>query len=189
MADAEKQLQGFIAKYSPDIAQTARKVRADLRQRMVGTIEMVYDNYNALVMAYSSTGKVGDVICSIALYPRWVSLFFMHGAKLKDPKKLLKGSGSTIRHIVLDDGIKTLNKVAVRDLLARAYYAQERMPVGRDAPETVIKSISAKQRPRRPDEPDRSKTPRAQPRSRRTPAAGRAPAARRTRAPRARTGR
>jgi len=189
MATAEQQLQGFIAKYSPEIAATAKKVRQDLRQRMVGTLEMVYDNYNALVMAYSSTGKVSDVICSIALYPRWVSLFFMQGAKLKDPKKLLKGSGTTIRHIVLEDGVKTLNKVAVRDLLARAYYAQERMPVGRDAPKTVIKSISAKQRPRRPDETDRSKTPRAQPRSTKTRAAGRAQAARRTRAPRARIAR
>src|SRR4249919_1542516 len=71
MATAEQQLQGFIAKYSREIAATAKHVRADLRQRMVGTIEMVYDNYNALVMAYSSTGKVSDVICSIALYPRW----------------------------------------------------------------------------------------------------------------------
>lgn len=150
MADAEKQLQRFIAKYSPDIARKAKQVREKLRRRLLGTTELVYDNYNALVMAFSSTTTVGDVICSIALYPRWITLFFMHGAKLRDPHKLLKGSGTKIRHIVLEDGVKTFDKPEVRVLLEQAWHAAPRLPVGKKPPVTVIKSVSAKQRPRRP---------------------------------------
>ena len=149
MADAEKQLQRFIAKYSPDIARTAKQVREKLRRRMAGTLELVYDNYNALVMAYSPTPKLNDVICSIALYPRWVTLFFMHGAKLRDPHKVLKGSGSKVRHVVLEDGVKTLDQREVRELFEEAWQIAPTLPVGKRPPQTIIKSISAKQRPRR----------------------------------------
>lgn len=189
MADAEKQLQQFIAKYTPEIAGIAKGALAKMRKRFVGTQELVYDNYNALAIAYSPTGKVGDVICSIALYPRWVSLFFMQGTKLPDPTKRLKGSGAGIRHVVLEAGPATLDERDVKKLLDAAFDIAVVAPAGKAPPVTVIKSISAKQRPRRPDETDRPRTPRAQPRSTRTRAAGRARAARRTRAPRARTGR
>jgi len=149
MASVEKQVQQFIAKYAPEVARNATQVRAKLRKRMVGTQELVYDNYNALAIAYSPTGKVGDVICSIALYPRWVSLFFMQGAKLSDPRKLLRGSGKTIRHIVLEDGVKTFDSLGVRELVKRACDAATVVPTGKKPPVTVIKSVSAKQRPRR----------------------------------------
>jgi len=189
MAGAEKQLQQFIAKYTPEVASIARGALAKMRKRFAGTQELVYDNYNALAIAYSPTGKVGDVICSIALYPRWVSLFFMLGTKLPDPTKRLKGSGAGIRHVVLEDGPATLDDRDVKKLIDAAFDVAIVAPASKAAPVTVIKSISVKQRPRRPAGTDRSKTPRARPRSNRTLAAGRARAARQTRAPRARTAR
>jgi len=39
---------------------------------------MVYDNYNALVIAFSPNERPSDAIFSIALYPHWVNLFFLH---------------------------------------------------------------------------------------------------------------
>ena len=44
-----------------------------------------------------------EAVFSIAVSPRWVSLFFLQsGTKLSDPKGLLKGSGTKVRHIVLE---------------------------------------------------------------------------------------
>jgi hypothetical protein len=183
------QLAQFIAKYSPEVARVAKAALVTLRKRFVGTQELVYDNYNALAIGWSPTGKVSHVICSIALYPRWVSLFFMQGTLLPDPTKRLEGGGKGIRHVVLENGAATLAEADVKKLLAAAIDRAIVAPIGTAPPVTIIKSISAKQRPRRPDGPDRSKTRSAPPRSSRTPAAGRASAARRTRAPRARTGR
>ena len=176
---AAKQLDGFIDRYTPDVARVARGALGKLRKRFVGTQELVYDNYNALAIAWSPTGKVGDVICSIALYPRWVSLFFMRGTQLPDPGKRLKGGGKGIRHVVLENGPATIDEPDVKKLLDAALAAATVAPVGKAPPVLVIKSISPNQRPRQPaDEPDRSKTRPARPRSTRTRSGGRARAAR-----------
>jgi hypothetical protein len=88
------------------------------------------------------------VIFSIAVYPRWVSLFFYYGAKLKDPKKLLKGSGSQVRYIVFDTPTLLANP-DVNALMNQAL-ANAKVPLDpKQKSRTVIKSIAAKQRPRR----------------------------------------
>jgi len=111
--------------------------------------ELVYDNYNALAIALSPTESVKDIVLSIAVYPRWVSLFLMGGPKLPDPEKRLRGSGTTVRHIVLD-GAATLDEPAVRALIAAAV-KRARAPFTRTAKRrVVIKSVSPEQRPRRP---------------------------------------
>jgi len=141
-------LAGFIAKFSPAVAKVARAALPKLRKTFHGTQELVYDNYNALAIGWSPTGRASDVICSIALYPRWVSLFFLHGAKLPDPSERLRGSGSRVRHVVLEAGAKTLDEPAIRTLLRQAIARAPAQPVGRAAPVTVVKSIAKKQRPR-----------------------------------------
>src|SRR5262245_30935320 len=98
----EEQLADFIAKYTPEIGALARAALTKMRARLPGAIELVYDNYNALAIGFSPTERTSDVIFSIALYPRWVSLFFFPGVDLPDPQKLLKGGGKTVRHIILE---------------------------------------------------------------------------------------
>ena len=145
----ERQLASFIAKYTPEIGALAQAALAKLRARLPGAIELVYDNYNALAIGFGPTERASDAIFSIALYPRWVSLFFLHGADLPDPQKLLKGSGKVARHIVLKDA-DVLDKPAVRTLLAQALKRAAKPLDGASTGRIVIKSISAKQRPRRP---------------------------------------
>jgi len=145
----EKQLAIFVARYAPDIAALARAALGKMRARLPGAIELVYDNYNALAIAFGPTERTADVICSITLYPRWVSLFFRYGAKLPDPEKLLTGSGTSVRHIVLA-AATDLDKPAVRALIAHAV-ANAARPLDRtQRRRIVVKSIAAKQRPRRP---------------------------------------
>lgn len=100
-ATPARQLATFLAKSSPAVAAFARAALRQLRRRLPGAIELVYDNYNALAIGFGPSEKASAVICSIAVYPRWVTLFFLHGAHLPDPKRLLRGEGSRVRHIRL----------------------------------------------------------------------------------------
>src|SRR4051794_8310361 len=118
-ASPEKQLTDFLGKYTPALAAKARRVLAAMRKRLPASHRIVYDNYNALVVGFGPTDRAGDAVFSIALYPRWVTLFFLRGAGLHDPRRLLKGSGKVVRHIVLADAAD-LDEPAVRDLMARA---------------------------------------------------------------------
>ena len=86
---------------------------------MPTAVELVYDNYNALTIGFGPSERASEVIVSLALYPRWVSLFFLQGAKLSDPEELLGGSGKQVRHIVLGQS-NDLDKPAVEALLAEA---------------------------------------------------------------------
>jgi hypothetical protein len=85
----EAQLDGFIAKYSPDVAAVARAALIRMRRILPGAIELVYDNYNALAVAFGPSERASEAVVSIALYPRWVSLFFLQdGPRLPDPEGL-----------------------------------------------------------------------------------------------------
>lgn len=146
---AETRLEGFIAKYSDATAGQARAAIAAMRARLPGAVILVYDNYNALAVGFGATDKQSGLIFSIAVYPRWVSLFFARGVELDDPHGMLKGEGSRVRHIVLD-GAGTLDDPRVRVLMDQAL-AMADPPLDPGQPtRLIIQSVSAKQRPRRP---------------------------------------
>lgn len=147
-ASAEARLATMMKEYDPAIARQARAALATLRKRIKGARELVYDNYNALVIGFVPTDRPSDVVLSIALYPRWVTMFFMHGARLPDPEGRLEGAGKQVRGIRLADA-KTLDEPAVRALITEAC---AHAPVAFDPRrprELVIQSVSPKRRPRR----------------------------------------
>jgi hypothetical protein len=143
-----QQLRSFLAKFEPRVAASARAALARLRKKLPGAIEMVYDNYNALAIGFGPSDKASEAIFSIAVFPRWVSLFFLQGAKLPDPDKVLRGSGTRVRHIVLTD-LKILEQPAVKKLMALALRSARKPLEPKQRRRLIIKSISAKQRPRR----------------------------------------
>jgi hypothetical protein len=146
---AEKQLDCFLDAYAPEIAQLARKALAKLRKRLPHAIEMVYDNYNALACGFGPDERVSNVIFSIALYPKHINLFFLQGAKLPNPDGLMQGEGSTVRHIRLEDET-TLDRPDVKAMMTTAM-EMAKVPFDKDTKyKLMIKSVSAKQRPRRP---------------------------------------
>ncbi len=144
----ERRVAQFVGKYSPEVARAARAARTSVRKLLPGAFELVYDNYNALALAFSPTEKASDVILSGALYPRWVSLFFARGASLPDPGQVLRGSGSRIRHVVLQP-VSVMDTPAVRALIRAAIDTHPKQVSGSGG-RTIIKSVSPTQRPRRP---------------------------------------
>src|SRR5438093_1869239 len=145
----EEQLGSFLARYTPAIAAEARAVLAKMRSLLPGAIELVYDNYNALAIGFGSTERTSAAVFSVAIFPRWVSLFFLHGANLPDPKPLLKGSGKAARHVVLY-GPEPLDLPEVYALMVHALKRASPPLDPRRPSRVVIKSVSVKQRPRRP---------------------------------------
>lgn len=128
--NAETQLKSFIGKFD------AKDQR------------LVYDNYNFFVIGYSPTERPSDSIVSITARAGSVGLCFIRGAALPDPKRLLQGSGNQTRFIRLDS-VDVLPRPEIEELIASAIRSARTPlpPPGRAG--LIIRSISAKQRPRR----------------------------------------
>ncbi len=141
------QIASFIAKFEPDVARTIRACRTALRKRLPTATEIVYDNYNFLVFGFSTTSRSSDTIVSLAAAANGVGLSFYYGATLPDPQKVLLGGGKQNRFVRLP-GAATLAEPAIAALIdAAVAQADPPLPAGRRG-QTMIKSISKKQRPR-----------------------------------------
>ena len=146
---AEKQLDRFLNRFTPEVAGLARTTLAKLRKRLPHAKELVYDNYNALAIGFGPSERSSEGIFSIAVYPRHINFFFLQGAKLPDSEGLLQGAGSVVRHIAEIDE-KTLDRPEVKAMMETAM-KMARVPFdGKKKYELIIKSVSEKQRPRRP---------------------------------------
>lgn len=147
-ASATAQLRAFIAKFAPEDQRLIRAARAAMRKRLPTANELVYDNYNFFVIGYSPTERPSDAPFSIAARAGAVSLCFLYGAKLRDPDRLLSGGGNQVRFLRLP-GAERLADPEVEALIAQAVSRSKAAfaPSGRG--KLVIRSVSAKQRPRR----------------------------------------
>jgi len=124
-----------------------------MRKIVPGAVEMVYDNYNWLVIGFSPSERPSEAIFSIVLPAGHVTLCFLQGAGLPDPTQRLRGSGNVVRNIRLYDAgqpdAKVLDDPEVRALMNVALNrAKVPMPAGARR-KLVIRAISAKQKPRR----------------------------------------
>ena len=143
-----KQVEAFIRKFDPAVAKLARTARSAMRKRFPTAVELVYDNYNALAIGFSTTERTSDVIVSVAVYASGVNLYFMYGRSLPDPKKLLQGEGNQGAFIRFSDA-SVLDDAGV-DALLKAATKHAKPPLrSKGRAYTIVKSISAKQRPRR----------------------------------------
>lgn len=74
----------------------------DLRQYILqlcpGSIELLYHTH-ALTAVFSVSDKLGDAFCMLPVYTNHLNLGFNKGTLLKDPRRLLTGTGNLIRHI------------------------------------------------------------------------------------------
>lgn len=147
-AALRSQIAGFLAKFDPKVAALIRSCRKELRRQLPTAIELVYDNYNFFVIGYASTDRASDCIVSLAAAANGVGLSFYYGAKLKDPSRLLQGTGKQNRYIRVPKA-SLLRATAVVGLI-RAAADNGKTGLPKSGPgRTIIKSISKKQRPRR----------------------------------------
>lgn len=147
--DAEAQLSAFLDKYTPEVAADARHALAFMRARLPTATRLIYDNYNALVVGFGAGPKAGDIVFSIAVYPRYATLFFARGVELPDANGILEGEGKGVRHVKLRPASR-IESAEVGELIDAALAIASPPLPSEGEGALIIKSISAKQRPRRP---------------------------------------
>ena len=80
--------------------------------------ELLYHTH-ALTSVFSISDKLSDAFCMIPIYTDHLNLGFNKGTFIKDPHKLMKGTGNLIRHIPIAATTDYRNK-KVKDLVKSA---------------------------------------------------------------------
>jgi len=143
----ESQLSEFLAKYTPEMAAFAREVRARLEKRMPSAVQMIYDNYNGLVIGFSPSDRPLDAALSMMVLADHVSVCFLQGALLPDPDGILRGGGKQVRHIRITKPAE-LSARNVSKLITAAI-ASSKVPYPKHGTKRVeVRAMVAKQRPR-----------------------------------------
>ena len=140
------QFSAFLSRFSPEIVALVKRCLPRLRRAFPGANQLVYDYSNSLVVAFGMSERGYEAIVAMAIFPRWVRLYF--DKSLPDPKGLLEGSGSKVRSVTvkaasdLDHGdIQALIKAAIK---------HSGISFPRTGPtRMIIKSESKQRRPRR----------------------------------------
>jgi hypothetical protein len=132
----QAELDAIIARRPPGMAKLTKAVLAKLRPRFPGAVEMVYDKKTSLVIGFSPDERPSNVINSVAVYGKWINLYFFEGHALPDPERLLQGSGSTVRSIRITSA-EDLDRPAVKALMAAARKCAD-PPLRRGAKRRVI---------------------------------------------------
>jgi hypothetical protein len=145
-----EQLEAFIDKFDAPNRSLIRATRKAMRKRFPTAHELVYDNYNFFVIGYSPTERPSDSLITIAAGANGVGLCFIQGARLEDPKKLLSGGGNQTRFLRVPS-IDILDDPDVRALIAAAESDAKTPMRASGRGKLVIRSVSAKQRPRHKD--------------------------------------
>ena len=151
MISPETQLTSYFAKYEPAIAKLGNALRRKLRARLPGLFEVVYlyENQDALVIAYSPTVNGYEGLCSLGLYPDCVKLFFSQGARLskQDPNKLLRGSAG-VRHVVMHSAAD-FDRAEIEALMAAALKLAKIRPNASAQGSVILRAEAQRQRARR----------------------------------------
>src|SRR3954451_8929919 len=116
----ETQLDVFIARFTPEMQSRIRACRAMLEERFPDAVQLVYDNYNFLVIGFGPTRRPSEAILSLAAHRKGINLCFLQrGPELPDPEHLLHGSGTVVRTLPLDSAAD-LDRPAVQALIEAA---------------------------------------------------------------------
>jgi len=148
--EAEAELRKLIARFAPAHQRLIGTSRRRLRKRLPTAHELVYEYRDFFVISFSPNEHGYEGVLAIRASSDGVRLYFNRGKELPDPEKLLRGSGSKVqaRWIQLE-AASALARPAVTRLIEEAI-ARNRVPFARAGRgPVVIRSASAKQRPRR----------------------------------------
>lgn len=108
----------LLALKEPDLVYLFK----DLREYILGLYpdsnELLYHTH-ALTAVFSISDKLSDAFCMLPIYANHLNLGFNKGTLLKDPEKLLIGTGNLIRHINVNESGDYRNP-KVEDLIKEA---------------------------------------------------------------------
>ncbi len=93
----------FLKPFPTEIRDTALWLREFVWDLYPQTNELIYDSYNAVAFGWTSTDKLGQMFCGIAVYRSNYNIHFNFywGSELSDPEKILLGQGSRYRYVLV----------------------------------------------------------------------------------------
>ena len=144
-----KDLIKFLKPFSSENKELALWLREFVWELYPRCNELIYDNYNALAFGWSTSDRLGDTFCSIAVFGKeYVHFGFYWGSQIADPEKMLEGKGSQYRYIKVYNK-KDFPKTYIKKLMKEAYAnSLGKLKEGKQVLKgmTITKSISAKKR-------------------------------------------
>ena len=90
--------QFFLDFKSQEVVDLFKDLREYILELYPDCNELVYHTH-ALTAVFSISEKLSDAFCMLPIYTNHLNLGFNKGTLLKDPNKLLTGTGNLIRHI------------------------------------------------------------------------------------------
>ncbi len=113
---ADAATRALIKSMAPASTGVLAGMRRILRKRLATAHEIVYEYRNWFVISYSPTTHGFEGVLAIRGDATAVKLYFNRGKSLPDPDKLLQGSGTQARFVVVERA-SALNRPAVGRLL------------------------------------------------------------------------
>ena len=140
------QLKKFIQPYDVGIQKVTLELRDFITDLVPEANELIWDNYNAVAMAYSKSEKLKDAFCHIAVYSKHVNFGFNRGAELTIKTVKLQGKGKLIRHISVTD-FQSFPKQDVKNMIWEAVGISETLNNTLvdivSNPKSIVMSVSA----------------------------------------------
>ena len=140
-------LHNFISPYSKDIQKLTLKLRNFVTDLVPEANELIWNNYNAVAMAYGKSEKLKDAFCHIAVYSKHVNFGFNRGAELSTGIIKLEGKGKLIRHISVKT-FETFPTQEISKLIWEAVALSERNNPAllkvNNTPKSIVRSVSKK---------------------------------------------
>ena len=115
-----KDLIKFLKPFPDNVKEITLWLREFIWLLYPSSNELIYDNYNALAIAFSLTDKASDAFCGVAVYSKYVNFGFNRGSEIIDSDKILSGKGSLYRYITIKEK-KDFPKAYIKKLLKEAY--------------------------------------------------------------------
>lgn len=114
-------VERLLEPHAPEIAATARALRAAIRDAAPEFVEQV--DFGNKLIAFGRTMKMRDLTFAVIPHSAHVNLQLADGVDLPDPDGLIEGTGKRIRHIkvrsVESAGSRTVRAVIDAQIAAR----------------------------------------------------------------------
>ena len=145
-------LNEFLKPYDASIQEIAMTLSTFITGVVPAANELIWDNYNAVALAYSKSEKLKDAFCHIAVYSRHVNFGFNRGAEIQNQLVKLEGNGKLIRHIKVTS-IDEFLKLEIQKMIYEAVLISETINPSLSTKKSPGRSIvmSIAQNKRRPD--------------------------------------
>lgn len=114
-----KEWKEFLKQFSPNVVEIAKEVYELCSSILLPELKVWLDSADKMVTFGSEKTMKGEV-CYIKPLKDSVNLGFFHGVKLKDPQKLLQGTGKSLRHVKLKN-LELVKKKELRELIQEAF--------------------------------------------------------------------